>query len=115
MWDLIEFLRVDDLDAPFVARWALVLLFLGVVQLAYAVYLFHLPDWSTVWVMTMFLLMLAAGYAAMLGMVLISDADGLFVGGIRQRLSDKLAGARPRCGACAWSARRQFWHSLRAA
>jgi hypothetical protein len=94
VWDLIEYVRIDDLDAPFVARWALVLFFVGIVQLAYAVYLFQLPDWATVWVVTIFQLLLAASYAAVLGMVLISDGDGLLVGQYGLQLADKLAGGK---------------------
>jgi hypothetical protein len=94
VWDLVEYIRIDDLDAPFVARWALVLFFLGIVQLAYAVYLFQLPDWATVWVVTVLLLLMAAGYAAVLGMVLISDGDGLLVGPHGLQLADKLAGGQ---------------------
>jgi hypothetical protein len=62
--------------------------------LAYAVYLFQLPDWATVWVVTMFQLLLAAGYAAVLGMVLISDGDGFLVGPSGLQLADKLAGGK---------------------
>ena len=76
-------LQSTELDTPFVARWALVLFFLGIVQLAYAVYLFQLPDWTTVWVVTVLLLLLAAGYAGVLGLVLMS------AGG-------RVAGRRPR-------------------
>jgi hypothetical protein len=64
------------------------------VQLAYAVYLFQLPDWATVWVVTMFLLLLAAGYAGVLGLVLVSGSDGFFVGPHGLQLADKLAGGQ---------------------
>jgi hypothetical protein len=94
VWDVIEYLQTDELDAPFVARWALVLFFLGVVQLAYAVYLFQLPDWTSVWVVTLWLLVLAFGYAGVLGMVLISQADGFLVGPHGLQLADKLAGGQ---------------------
>jgi hypothetical protein len=94
VWDVIEYLQTEDLDAPFVARWALVLFFLGVVQLAYAVYLFQLPDWTSVWVVTVWLLVLAFGYAGVLGVVLISQADGFLVGPHGLQLADKLAGGQ---------------------
>ncbi|MCI0360861.1 MAG: hypothetical protein L0211_20470 [Planctomycetaceae bacterium] len=92
VWDVVEFLQVAE--SQFVARWALVLFFMGVVQLAYAVYLFQLPDWTTVWVVTMFSLALAAVYAAVLGLVLLSPADGLLVGPHGLQLADKLAGGK---------------------
>ena len=94
VWDIVEYLRAEELDTPFVARWALVLLFLGIVQLAYAVYLFQLPDWSSVWVVTVMLLLLAAAYACVLGMVLTSDANGFLVGPQGLQLADKLAGGK---------------------
>ena len=94
VWDMVEYAKSAELDAPPVARWALVLFFLAVVQLAYAVYLFQLPDWSSVWVVTVFLLVQAAGYAGVLGIVLISDQSGLLVGQQGLQLADKLAGGQ---------------------
>ena len=92
VWDVMEFLQTAD--TTFVARWALALFFLGVVQLAYAVYLFQLPDWTTVWVVTLFSLALAAVYAAVLGLVLLSPPDGFLVGNAGLQLADKLAGGK---------------------
>ncbi len=92
VWDVVEFLRTAD--SAFVARWALALFFLGVVQLAYAVYLFQLPDWTTVWVVTLFSLALAAVYAAVLGLVLLSPPDGFLVGSGGLQLADKLSGGK---------------------
>ena len=92
VWDVVDFLRT--VETTFVARWALALFFLGVVQLAYAVYLFQLPDWTTVWVVTLFSLVLAAVYAAVLGLVLLSPLDGLLVGDQGLQLADKLAGGK---------------------
>ena len=92
VWDVVEFLQIAE--SQFVARWALVLFFLGVVQLAYAVYLFQLPDWATVWVVTLFSLSTAAIYAGVLGLVLLSRADGFLVGPQGLQLADKLAGGK---------------------
>jgi hypothetical protein len=92
VWDVVEFLRTAD--SLFVARWALLVFFLGVVQLAYAVYLFQLPDWTSVWVVTLFSLALAAVYAAVLGLVLLSPPDGFLVGNSGLQLADKLAGGK---------------------
>jgi hypothetical protein len=92
VWDVVEFLQIAE--SQFVARWALVLFFLGVVQLAYAVYLFQLPDWATVWVVTLFSLVTAGIYAGVLGLVLLSPADGFLVGRQGLQLADKLAGGQ---------------------
>lgn len=92
VWDVAEYLQIAE--SPFVARWAFVLLFLGVVQLAYAVYLFQLPDWTSVWVVTLFSLVSAAGYAAVLGLVLVSSADAFLIGSQGLQLADKLAGGK---------------------
>ena len=95
VWDVVEFVRYYDLvDSPHVARWALVLLLLGVVQIAYAVFLFQLPDWTSVWVVTLYSLGLAGLYALMLGLVLISREDGLLVGPHGLQLADKVAGGQ---------------------
>jgi hypothetical protein len=92
VWDVVEFFR--SAESIFVARWALALFFLGVVQLAYAVYLFQLPDWSSVWVVTIVSLALAGVYAAVLGLVLLSPPDGFLVGPSGLQLADKLAGGK---------------------
>jgi hypothetical protein len=95
VWDVVEYLRYyDDVAAPHVARWALVLLWLGLVQAAYACYLFQLPDWTSVWVVTLYSLALAGLYALMLGLLLIARADSLLVGPRGLQLADKLAGGR---------------------
>jgi hypothetical protein len=92
VWDVVEFVQIAE--SAFVARWALMLFFFGVVQLAYAVYLFQLPDWATVWVVTLFSLATAALYAGVLGLVLLSPADGFLVGPQGLQLADKLAGGK---------------------
>src|SRR5262245_33031685 len=64
VWDVSDyFRRPDGLDSRGVARWALAALLLAVVQVAYAIYLFQLPDWTTVWVVTLLLLAIAGLYA----------------------------------------------------
>jgi hypothetical protein len=94
-WDVVEYVQYyDEAADPHVARWALVLLLLGVVQAAYALYLFQLPDWTSVWVVTLFSLGLAGLYALCLGLVLISRDDGLLVGPHGLQLGDKLAGGK---------------------
>lgn len=90
VWDIVEYWRIPD--SHFVARWALGLLFLGVVQLAYAVYVVQLPDWGSVWVVTLYSLALAALYAMVLGLTLISPEDGAVVRFLQ--LGDKIAGSK---------------------
>jgi hypothetical protein len=90
VWDIVEYVQIPE--SQFVARWAFALLLLGVVQLAYAVYLVQLPDWSSVWVVTIYSLALAAIYAAVLGLVLISRDSGLVVNALQ--LADKLEGGK---------------------
>ncbi|MCO6456570.1 MAG: hypothetical protein J5I93_14830, partial [Pirellulaceae bacterium] len=66
-------------DSPGIARWTWLLLVLGCVQLAYALYVVQLPDWSSVWVVALACLGLAAAYAMVLGAVLLSTADNGFI------------------------------------
>jgi hypothetical protein len=90
VWDVVEYVQIPE--SQFVARWALVLLLFGGLQLAYAFYLVQLPDWTSVWVVTIYSLVLAAIYAAVLGLVLISREQGLVVNALQ--LADKLAGGK---------------------
>jgi hypothetical protein len=94
-WDVIDYLRFPD--AAFVARWAIVLLMLSIIQISYAVYLIQLPDWGTVWVATLFALAMAALYAMVLGLTLISTSDAAFVRVLQ--LTDKIEGGK----AALWS------------
>src|SRR5262245_27165389 len=77
MWDVIETVRFRDAPgSAFVARWALVMSLLGSVQLAYGVYLIQLPDWTSVWIVTLMLLTVAGLYAMGLAVVLIANPAG---------------------------------------
>ena len=55
-------------------RWVALVLVIGIVQLAYVVYLVQLPDWSTVWMATLTHAAITFGYALILG---VSCADAL--------------------------------------
>lgn len=95
VWDVAEYVHyLGAVNAPAVARWALMVLLLGVVQLAYAVYLFQLPDWTSVWAVTLYSLAAAGAYAMTLGVVLTADAEDWLVGPQGLQLADKLAGGR---------------------
>jgi hypothetical protein len=95
VWDVIDYLRFPD--AVFVAHWAMALLLLCVIQLGYGVYLIQLPDWSSVWVVTLFSLAMAALYAMVLGLTLLSSTDGALVRLLQ--LTDKVEGGK----AALWS------------
>lgn len=56
-------------------RWALVLLLLGVLQLAYAAYLAQLPSRPALWVVTLAALAQAVVYALMLAVIAFSPPD----------------------------------------
>ncbi|MBC8352260.1 MAG: hypothetical protein H8E66_09740 [Planctomycetes bacterium] len=78
------------------SRWACALLLVGLLQCAYAVYLVQLPDWSSVWVVTFITLGIAASYAAMFGLTLLSSEQNHFVQALD--LADRLRGGK----ATAW-------------
>jgi hypothetical protein len=60
---------------PGIARWAAVLLLITAIELAYAVYLLLLPDWSTLWVVSVVSLAAATGSAMLLGLVMTGQAE----------------------------------------
>jgi hypothetical protein len=63
--------------APPLPPWVLGIFALGVVQLAYAVYLAQLPDWSALWATTLAMLGLAALYALLLGTTLMAREENI--------------------------------------
>jgi hypothetical protein len=73
------FLNVTEqwqlINSPGIARWALMLIFVGLVQIAYAVYLIQIPDWSTAWVVSLLTLALATLYAMLLGLILLGREE----------------------------------------
>ncbi len=59
-------------------RWAYALLLLATLQLAYAIYLVQIPDWSSVWVVSIASLLLATAYATLMSIRLLSgDTNGV--------------------------------------
>jgi hypothetical protein len=77
VWDIFQYAQA--VERAYVARWALLVLALGVVQVAYAIYLAQLPDWTSGWVITVFALATAALYAGMLGVTLIAGDDSRLI------------------------------------
>lgn len=95
VWEIV--VHVQYLHAPGssgIGRWALVVLLLGCVESAYAIYLLQLPDWTSVRVVAGILLCLAGLYAMGLAIVLIADPAGRLIGPGGLQLTDKLAGGR---------------------
>jgi hypothetical protein len=92
--DVVEHLLSQTSDG--LSRWACALLFVGLLQSAYAFYLIQLPDWSSVWVVTTFTLALAAGYAAMFGLTMLANDHSHLIQVLD--LADRLRGGK----ATAW-------------
>jgi hypothetical protein len=78
----------------FVARWALLMLLISFLQLAYAVYVVLLPDWTSVWVATIFLLAVAGFYAMSLSLVFLASPTGWLLGPHGLQIADRLSGGQ---------------------
>jgi hypothetical protein len=84
----------SSLGAPGINRWALIAIFLALLQVAYGVFLLQLPDWTSLLVVALYLLAVAAAYALVLGVTLVSGPSGWLVGQGGLQLADKLAGGK---------------------
>ncbi len=60
--------------SPVRERWALAILLLAILHVVYVLYLVQLPDWSCVWVVSLFLLLVTTLYATVLGVRLLAPA-----------------------------------------
>ena len=60
-------------------RWVQTLLFITGIQVAYALYLVQLPDWSSVRVVSLVLMLVTAGYAMVLGVAIMSKEQSHIV------------------------------------
>ncbi len=69
----------DPTNIDALSRWAYAALFIGAIQIFYGIYLAQLPDWSTVWVAAVLTLLIATGYAMLLGMVWFGGSDAHLV------------------------------------
>jgi hypothetical protein len=94
--DVVEHFRT--IDSPGVSRWAFLLCLAAAVQIAYAVYMVQMPDWSSVWVVSVVLLVLAMGYAMLVGALMFSESHSEFIQLLA--LEDQLTGNRA-AGWCA--------------
>lgn len=79
-------------DSPPIPPWVYALLVTAVLQLAYAVYLAQLPDWSALWTTTVATLLSAAAWATLLGTTLLGKQESMLV--LLFRYADKLEGNR---------------------
>lgn len=77
LWEITDFLRSES--GPDVAQWAFLLLMFGVVQFASIVLLVQVPDWSSVWIVTLQSLAFAAMYAAVLGLTAITSGNSTLI------------------------------------
>jgi len=84
--DIIDHFRT--VDSPGVSRWAYGLLLVSGVQLAYALYLIQLPDWSTVRVVSVVTLVLATAYAMLLAITMLLTEESPIIQFLG--LSDKM-------------------------
>lgn len=78
LWEISDYLGSEN--ATSVARWAFLLLMLGVVQFGCILLLVQVPDWSSVWIVTLQSLALSAIYAAVLGLTIITRGDSTLIG-----------------------------------
>lgn len=92
--DVIDHFRSDT--SPGIAPWAQVLCWLGAVQLVYCLYLVQLPDFSSVRVVAIVSVLIAAGYAMVLGLALLAKEQSQLLQSLQ--LTDQLRGGR----ATAW-------------
>jgi hypothetical protein len=71
--------HLQAVESAGVARWAWILMLIGGIQLAYAIYLVQLPDWASVRVVSIVTLSLATGYAMLLGNLLLAERQGQLI------------------------------------
>lgn len=62
-------------ETPGLGFWVWLVLLTAVLELGYAVYLAQLPDWSTLWVVTLVAILIASGYAGGLGLMMLADKN----------------------------------------
>lgn len=75
--DVVEHVRQSGSLA--LSRWAWAQLMASGLQVAYAVYLLQIPDWGTLRVVSLLMLGLAAGYAALLGALTLAKGHSELV------------------------------------
>lgn len=92
VWDVADYWRYRDVPGtPPVARWALALLWLSLLQGIYGLYLALTPHWTSAWVVTIAELVLAAIYSLLLGLFLMASPSGWWAGPSGWQLGARLA------------------------
>ena len=77
MAEVVSYYR--DLEATNIDNWVYLLFFLSGLQLVYALYLFQLPDWSSVWVVMIVTATFATLYATFMGIALVAGEGHGFI------------------------------------
>jgi hypothetical protein len=95
LWEITDYLRSENGHS--VARWAFLLLMLGVVQFGCILLLVQVPDWCSVWIVTLQSLALAAIYAAILGLTIITSGDSPLIGALQLDYQYSSGKAPPWC------------------
>lgn len=88
VFDIVDHFR--SVQSAGISPWAFVLLLAGLLQAAYAVYVMQVPDWSTLWIASIFTLVLATAYAMFLAIALLASTDSQIIQFLG--LTDKLHG-----------------------
>src|SRR5690349_5159375 len=84
----------DARGVSFVRRWALLVLWVSLLQAGYAAFLVLWTGRAAVWSVTVSLLAHAALYALTLGVILINGASGVLLADIGFQPTDNLAGGK---------------------
>ena len=69
----------QDFDSQGVESWAYFVFFFSGIQLAYAIYMVQLPDWSTARVVMIVSALVSVLYATFMGVALMAGADNAII------------------------------------
>ena len=78
-----------QLEEPeLIQRWVYLLMLSSILQVAYGIYLWQLPDWSSLWVVALVSLGVATLYAALLAIRVLADENHSFLALLQLNLAD---------------------------
>lgn len=78
-----------QLEEPeLIQRWVYLLILASILQIAYGVYLWQLPDWSSLWVVALVSLSVATLYAALLAIRVLADENHSFLAFLQLNMAD---------------------------
>ncbi|WP_254510493.1 hypothetical protein [Anatilimnocola floriformis] len=95
VWELSDYFR--SAGAFTVSSWVFLLLMLGMVQFATVVLLAQVPDWASVWMVTLQSLAFAAIYAALLGLTIMTSGETSLVSTLQLDQQYATGKAQPWC------------------